>query len=124
MSGDDFGGPSLDPQTKSANGHACGGGEHVADALRKEERAELKRLRAEEKRRKDAEAKEREAKTKPHGDAPHAATNDADNTSAPTPRWRRCRDLVDDILKRASEPSVSIRLGDDELASVRAGAAD
>lgn len=39
----------------------------------------------------------------------------------PAPRWRRCRDVVDEILSRASEPLVRLALADDEIVSVRLG---
>lgn len=37
------------------------------------------------------------------------------------PPWRRCRDLVDEILNRASEPWTDLTLGNTTIASVRAG---
>ena len=45
-----------------------------------------------------------------------------DNAAPVPPRWRRCRDDIDEIQARAVEPLVTLALGEHEIATLRAGA--
>lgn len=62
--------------------------------------------------------------TAPRDDVPHAADTSPPSSGSQTSavqRWRRARDVIDDIVKRAKEPWCELRLGRVTIATVRAG---
>lgn len=65
-------------------------------------------------------AEQAEERARNGAPSPNGATTDSASTP-PSKRWHRCRDLVPEIVRLSSEPSIALALGGDTIIEVRPG---